>query len=103
MSSVARVNDSTSGKCGITDEEITGTCSSGSSNVTINGEKAHREGDSGECNCSLREKFETTEGSSSVTVNGKKLSRVDDMTTCKNEDCKKKNPISTGSSNVTCG
>lgn len=103
MSSVARINDSTSGKCGITDEDLTGTCNSGSSNVTINGEGAHRVGDSGKCNCSLKEEFETEEGSSSVTVNGKKLSRVDDITVCKNTDCKKRNPISTGSSNVTCG
>ena len=103
MASVTRIGDSTSGSCDLGVPECcphgrSGTNTSGSGNVFINGKAAHRKGDSGSCNCPHGGNFASTSGSSTVFVNGKALTRTGDETVC--QGCGKSGSHTSGSSNV---
>lgn len=106
MAAVTRINDGTSGTCDIGEPDCcphsrSGTNSSGSSNVFVNGRAVHRKGDSGDCNCPHGGNFDSTSGSSTVFVNGKAITRTGDSTSC--SSCGKSGNHTSGSSNVFAG
>ena len=81
-----RIGDGTTGVCNLglpcCPHGRAGTNATGSPNVFINGQAAHRVGDSGATNCPHGGTFQSTSGSSTVFVNGRPLTRVGDGTTC---------------------
>lgn len=86
MPAVTRISDSTTGICDVglpcCSHGRSGTNSSGSPDVFVNGLAAHRLGDTGPCNCPHGGTFGSTSGSGTVFVNGKPLTRIGDTTSC---------------------
>ena len=105
MPSVTRIGDSTVGTCNkglpCCPHGRSGTNSSASPNVTVNGIPLHRLNDVGPTNCPHGGTFQTVAGSSSVTCNGLKVTRIGDTTVC--ISCGLSGNHSSGSPNVTCG
>lgn len=105
MPAVTRVGDSTTGICdlGLPDcpHSRSGTNSSGSENVFINGKAVHRQGDAGSTNCPHGGSFTSTSGSSTVFVNGKPITRIGDTTNC--GSCGQAGTHNSGSENVFAG
>ena len=105
MPAVTRIGDSTTGICdlGLPDcpHNRSGTNSSGSPDVFVNGIPVHRLGDNGSTNCPHGGSFTSTSGSSTVFVNKKPITRIGDSTSC--GSCGKSGTHSNGSSNVFAG
>ena len=105
MAGATRIGDGTTGVCDLGLECCphgrAGTNSTGSPNVYINRIKAHRRGDTGNCNCPHGGNFQSTGCSKSVFVNGKGATRIGDGTTCMN--CGMPGSHVAGSSNVFIG
>ena len=105
MPAAARRGDKETGTCdkGLPDcpHARSGTNSSVSGDVFVNGLGAHRRGDTGPCNCPHGGTFATTGGSGSVFVNGRAAVRIGDATTC--QSCGKSGSHTTGSGDVFIG
>ena len=78
-----------------------GKCTSGSSNVYINGRSAVRNGDEGDCRCPHGGHFSFKGGSRSVYINGKRAIRIGDSAGC--ESCDQAGEVTTGSKDVMIG
>lgn len=105
MAAATRVGDNTSGICDVGCEFCphgrTGTNSTGSPNVNINGKAAHRQGDTGGIACPHGGSFESTGGSKTVFINGKAATRIGDGTVC--IGCGQGGHHTNGSENVFIG
>ena len=105
MSAATKIGDGTTGTCNMRLECCphgrSGTNSSGSPNVFINGAAAHRLNDSGSCNCPHGGNYSSTSASATVFVNGMGLTRIGDETTC--NSCGEKGSHVSGSENVFAG
>lgn len=81
-----RVGDSTSGTCDVglicCPHGRSGTNSTGSPTLIIDGQAAHRLGDSGSCNCPHGGSFKSTAGSSILIVDGKPQTLIGHTTVC---------------------
>ena len=86
MPKVTRVSDTTSGKCDLKlkccPHSRSGTNTTGSPTVFINGLAAHRLNDTGSTNCPHGGTYKSIQGSPTVFVNGLPLTRVGDTTQC---------------------
>jgi uncharacterized Zn-binding protein involved in type VI secretion len=105
MPAAARAGDSTTGICDIglpcCPHGRSGTNAAGSPDVFINGQPAHRLGDTGPTNCPHGGTFESVQGSATVFVNGLPLTRIGDTTVC--GACGKNGSHASGSPNVFVG
>lgn len=105
MPAATRISDNTTGICDVGEDccphNRTGTNATGSPNVYINGQKAHRLTDNGTIMCPHGGYFASTSASSTVFVNGKGLTRIGDTTTC--QACGQIGNHSNGSPNVFAG
>jgi len=102
MLKVTRVTDRTIGICNLGLEccphSREGTNNTGSNNVYINDQKAHRLKDTGPTNCPHDGTFESIEGSPDIFINDLNLTRLNDNTKCKK--CGQMGYHTTGSNNV---
>lgn len=92
MAAATRIGDTTTGICDIGLEDCcphgrTGTNDTGSSNVYVNGARAHRLGDGGGIACPHGGYFESVAASSTVFANGIGITRIGDATQCVNCGC----------------
>lgn len=105
MPAATRIGDGEVGTCDVGAKDCphtrSGTNSTASGNVFINGRGAHRLGDTGPCNCPHGGTFATTGGSGSVFINGQAATRIGDATTC--QSCGKGGQHVAGSGNVFIG
>lgn len=103
MPAVTRISDRTEGTCSAgldcCPHGRSGTNAGGSPNVTVNGLRVHRKGDSGSCNCPHGGTFESAEGSPNVNANGQPITRIGDAAACIN--CGQIGRHASGSPNVT--
>nr|DAM11239.1 MAG TPA: Baseplate wedge protein [Caudoviricetes sp.] len=105
MPAATRLGDTETGTCnmkkGCCPHTRTGTNEVVSSDVFINGQGAHRKGDTGPCNCPHSGTFESTGASSTVFINGRGATRIGDETVC--QDCSQSGSHFSGSPNVFIG
>lgn len=105
MPAATRIGDGTTGTCDLgldcCPHGRSGTNTTGSPNVFINGLAAHRQSDTGGTNCPHGGTFITTGGSSTVFINGRPATRIGDATTC--QACGKAGAHTSGSGNVFIG
>lgn len=105
MPAITKVGDKTQGICDLKLPDCpharSGTNSTGSPNVYVNGSPVHRKDDTGSTNCPHGGTFTSVSGSSTVFVNGKPVTRIGDTTTC--GTCGEPGTHSTGSANVFAG
>jgi uncharacterized Zn-binding protein involved in type VI secretion len=105
MPAATRLGDNTAGTCNIgascCPHSRTGTNSTVSPNVFINGLGVHRLSDTGPTNCPHGGTFKSVSASSSVFANGQGITRIGDTTQC--IACGLTGSHTTGSPNVFVG
>lgn len=105
MPAVTRLSDNTTGVCNLglpcCPHGRTGTNSTTSPNVFVNGLGLHRLTDTGPTNCPHGGTFASTTGSGTVFCNGLPVTRIGDVTTC--QSCGETGNHTAGSPNVFCG
>ena len=105
MPAATRSGDGETGTCDLglpgCPHTRSGTNSTVSGNVFINGLGAHRKGDTGPCNCPHGGTFESVGASGTVFINGHGATRIGDTTTC--QICGKSGSHTVGSGNVLIG
>lgn len=105
MPAVTRSGDTTTGTCNMgldcCPHGRTGSNSSTSPDVYVNGLGLHRLNDTGTANCPHGGVFKTVSGSGTVFCNGQPVTRIGDTTTC--QSCGEAGSHTTGSPNVFCG
>lgn len=105
MAAATKIGDLTSGTCDLgldcCPHGRTGTNSTGSPNVFINGNAAQRVGDSGAISCPHGGSFKSVQGSQTVFVNHIPLTRIGDQTVC--VVCGQSGAHVSGSQNVFAG
>jgi uncharacterized Zn-binding protein involved in type VI secretion len=88
MPRVTRVGDKTEGICdlGLPDcpHSRSGTNSTGSPDIIVNGVALHRLTDTGPTNCPHGGTYKSVEGSNNVIANGLPVTRIGDATRCVN-------------------
>ncbi len=105
MPQATRTGDSTTGICNKGESccphNRSGTNTSESTNVFINGKGAHRLNDTGTTNCPHGGSYKSTSSSGTVFANGRGITRVGDSTGC--TICGQNGKHSDGSPNVFIG
>lgn len=105
MPQATRIGDSTTGICdkgeGCCPHNRSGTNTTASPNVFINGKGAHRLNDTGGTNCPHGGSYKSTSASGTVFANGMGITRIGDTTGCM--ICGQAGAHSSGSPDVIVG